>query len=284
VSGSGSLELSYRRHGDATRAADRHHGPMRVLQALYPEGPGVCHHVLVHPPGGMVGGDRLDVSVQVGEQAHAVITTPGAARFYRSGSLSALQRVTLHLRPGARLEWLPLETIAYPGCRGENRLEMTLAPGAELMGWDLLALGLPASGLPFDTGRQCQHLHWPGVWLERGEIDAADEALCQGAAGLAGHRVLGTMWWASATPLDAMRREALLEAARAVLPGTLQPAGPAGAAALRAGATAPQPRLVLVRLLAQRVEPALALLQQVRAAWRACAWGLDAVPPRIWRT
>jgi len=281
VSGSGTLHLQYRREGAATRAADRHHGPLRVLQSLYPEGPGICHHVLVHPPGGLVGGDRLDVTVAVGPGAHALLTTPGAARFYRSAGPAAVQQVDLQLQPDARLEWLPLEAIAYPGCHGENRLQMTLAPGAELLGWDLLALGLPASGQPFDTGRQRQHLHWPGVWLEHGLIDAADAALREGPAGLAGQRVLGTLWWASGTPMDSARRDALLDRARAALAEA--PAADA-AVTLHAGATSPDARLVLVRLLAQRVEPALAALQRVRAAWRALAWGLLAAPPRIWRT
>jgi urease accessory protein len=279
VSGSGTLHLQYRRNGAATRAADRHHGPLRVLQALYPEGPGICHHVLVHPPGGLVGGDRLDVVVDVGPGAHALLTTPGAARYYRSDGPAAVQQVALQLQADARLEWLPLEAIAYPGCEGENRLQMELAPGAELLGWDLLALGLPASDKPFDSGRQRQHLHWPGVWLEHGLIEATDTALRDGPAGLAGQRVLGTLWWASGTPMAAARRDALLDAARAAL------AAPAGSsAALHAGATAPDARLVLVRLLAQRVEPALAALQRARAAWRTLAWGLPAAAPRIWKT
>lgn len=290
MSGSGSLRLQYWRDGAATRAHALHQGPLRVLQALYPEGPGICHHVLVHPPGGMVGGDVLDLQVTLDAGAHALLTTPGAARFYRSAGPAAVQRVRLALETGARLEWLPLEAIAYPGCRGENRLEMTLAPGAELLAWDVLALGLPASRQPFVSGRQTQHLHWPGVWLEHGVIDAADGALLSGPAGLAGQRVLGTLWWASGTPLDGARREALLAAARGALgaaamaaPG-VRAAGPVADGAVVAGATSPQAGLVLVRLLAPSVEPALALLQRVRAAWRALAWGLPAAPPRIWRT
>ena len=87
----GHLALRYWRDGERTVAHDRHDGPLRVLQALYPEGPGVCQHVLVHPPGGVVGGDDLAIRADLGEGAHALVTTPGATRFYRSTGARASQ-------------------------------------------------------------------------------------------------------------------------------------------------------------------------------------------------
>jgi urease accessory protein len=113
-----------------------------VLRRLYPEGPGICHHVIVHPPGGVVGGDRLEV--QAGSSRHA-----RAGHHARRHALlpqrrrHRVQQATLQLADGARLEWLPLETIAHRDCIAENRVSLQLAPGAEAMGWDLLALGLP---------------------------------------------------------------------------------------------------------------------------------------------
>ncbi|MDZ7590769.1 MAG: urease accessory protein UreD [Rubrivivax sp.] len=271
----GRLELNYRLDGERTTALDRHHGPLRVLQRLYPEGPGICHHVLVHPPGGMVGGDRLQIDVTLGEGSHALVTTPGATRYYRSTGALASQQAVLRVAGGARLEWLPLETLAYRGCHACNGVQLHLAPGAEAMGWDLLALGLPAAGQVFDSGRFHQHLEMPGVWLERATVDAADRVLLDSPLGLAGHRVLATMWWAEGEALVPARRQALLDKAREVL----------AASPLRrtAGATAPQPRVVVVRLLAHGVEPALHCLMAVRAAWRRQAWSLAAEPPRIWR-
>ena len=266
------LQLRYLRDGDRTTAHDRHEGPLRVLQRLYPEGPGICHHVMVHPPGGIVGGDELAVSATLEPGTHAVVTTPGATRFYRSEGARSLQHARLSLQPGARLEWLPLENIAYRGCEAENRVELDVARGAEAMGWDVLALGLPAAGDVFDRGRFVQQLAWPGHWLERGVIDAADALLLHGALGLAGHRVLATLWFAAGTPLPAAKREALLDAAREAAGDAL------------AGATSPQAGVLVLRALAQRVEPAMALLQRVRAAWRATAWQLAAEPPRIWST
>lgn len=266
------LSLHYTRDGVRTIGRDRHEGPLRVLKALHPEGPGICHHVIVHPPGGIVGGDELQVEAMLDADTHAVITTPGATRFYRSGGATARQRVHLQLAAGARLEWLPLETIAHADCIAENQLSMALAPGAECLGWDLLALGLPAAGEAYERGSFLQQLELPGAWLERGLIRGDDRLLLDGALGLAGHRVLGTLWFAAGRRWADDRRDALLDAARALI-------GDADA-----GATAVQAQVLVLRVLADRVEPAMRLLQAVRAAWRQAAWGLAAEPPRIWKT
>ena len=157
-----SLQLDYTLEGTRTVARHAHNGPLRILQSLYPEGDAVCHNVLVHPPGGLVGGDTLDISATVGPGAHGLVTTPGATRFYRSTGELALQRTHLTLAEGARLEWLPLEALCYNACNAENHLTLNLAPGAECMGWDVTALGLPHAGQPFDTGRFVQHSEAPG--------------------------------------------------------------------------------------------------------------------------
>jgi urease accessory protein len=272
----GRLELDYRRDGDSTSAHDRHDGPLRVLQRLYPEGPAICHHVLVHPPGGMVGGDTLDIALNLAEGSHAVITTPGAARFYRSSGEAAVQRIHARLAAGARLEWLPLETLAYSGCEGENQMRFELADGAETIGWDILALGLPAAEQPFVRGRYRQHIEFPGRWLERGVIAADDTTLLDSPIGLAGQRVMGTLWFGAGRPLPAAQREALLDAARAACDGHALQAS--------AGATAPNDALVLLRALAPRVEPLMDLFKTVRNHWRAAAWQCEPVSPRIWRT
>jgi len=269
----GRLALHYRRDGERTVAHDSHDGPLRVLKALYPEGERICHHVLVHPPGGIAGGDRLDLDVALDAGTQALITTPGAARFYRSAGDAAMQSARLKLEADARLEWLPLESIAHSGCLATNAVEFELAPGAQLLGWDVLALGLAASDAPFAAGHFEQRLAWPGIWLERGRIDAADARLRTSPLGLAGRDVLACAWFASAGPWPDAQRERLLDAARAV-----------NADALVAGATAPDPRLVVVRVLGARVEPVMAHLAAVRAAWRREAWALDDAPPRVWRT
>ena len=272
----GHLQLDYHRDGERTGAFDRHDGPMRVLQRLYPEGPGVCHHVLVHPPGGIVGGDRLALTLTLGEGSHALVTTPGATRYYRSGGEAALQALDARLAGGARLEWLPLETLAYSGCIAENRMRFALAPGAEMIGWDLLALGLPAADAAFERGCFTQHVELPGHWLERGRIDATDQRLLDSPLGWAGRRVMAMLWFGSGSAMSDARREALLDTARAQVAGH--------ALAATAGATSPGPCVVLLRVLAPRVEPAMQLLTRVWARWREQAWALPACPPRVWHT
>ncbi len=276
----GSLALDYRRdvvHGAArTVVHDRHDGPLRVLASLYPEAPGICHNVLVHPPGGLVAGDVLDIALTLAPDAHALITTPGATRFYRSTGATATQRVHAKLAPGARLEWLPLETIAYSGCIADNGMRFALEPGAEMIGWDVLALGLPASDQAFTRGRYLQTIELPGRWLERGLIAASDTPLLDSPLGWAGRRVMGTLWFAIGGALGTTRRDALLDAARAVID--------ADALKASAGASAVHDGVIVLRVLAPRVEPLMTLLTGVWRAWRAAAWQLDATPPRVWRT
>ena len=266
-----SLDLRFEHH--KTTARFQHDGPLRILKSLYPEGAAICHNVIVHPPGGLVGGDVLDVRVHAGAGAHGLVSTPGATRFYRSEGPHATQQVTLSLDTGARLEWLPLEAIAYPGCLAHNTLSATLAEGAEMIGWDVCALGLPTAGQPFDRGCLTQHLEIPGLWLERSRIDATDTRLLESPLGLGGHKCMGTLWLAAGTPLARERREHVLEAVRASL---------GGAHGVQVGATCPNPRMLVVRAVAPLVEPTMALFQQVWATLRAEAWGLSNTPPRIW--
>ena len=276
----GSLSLDYRSdevHGAMrTTVRDRHDGPLRVLASLYPEAPAVCHNVLVHPPGGLVGGDVLDIAVTLAPGAHALITTPGATRFYRSTGAPATQRLHASLAEGARLEWLPLETIAYSGCIAENLMRFDLAPGAEMMGWDVLALGLPASEQAFERGRYTQCIELPTRWLERGVVAAADAHLLDSPLGWAGQRVMGTLWFAAGDALPTARKDLLLDLAREAVESDALKA--------RAGATTVHDGIVVLRVLAPRVEPAMALLTRVWSAWRQAAWNLAAHTPRVWRT
>ena len=271
-----SLHLQYTRNDNKTVAHFQHEGPLRILQSLYPEGDAVCHNVLVHPPGGLVGGDTLEIQVSVKENCHALVTTPGATRFYKSLGDPARQTVKARLEEGARLEWLPLEALAYNRCLAENKAVFELAPSAELMGWDVTALGLPASDLPFEQGSFSQHIEVPGIWREQGRIEASDLRLMNVPLGLAGQRCMATLFFVSGRPIERTRREGALEAVR-----TLMHSHALGASS---GATSPHPQVLVIRVLAPLVEPALNLLKALRASWRASLWDMTAVPPRVWNT
>jgi urease accessory protein len=300
----GHLDLHYRRAAASreggtprTIAHDRHEGPLRVLQSLYPEGDAICHQVLVHPPGGIVGGDRLFIDARLDAGTHALITTPGATRYYKSGGAWAEQTARLQVGEGARLEWLPLETIAYDGCRAHNRVQVDLAPGAQMLGWDLLVLGLPASGQTWSDGHYRQHLEVGDLWIDRAAISAADPTLLRHALAWGGYAVSASCWFATAEALPAGLGERLVEAARSCLAGrqshrqphpepnpqpnrqpNVQPEG------IEAGVSQLGHRLVLVRALAAQAEPVHLAFRAIRQAWRQLAWDLQGEPPRIWAT
>jgi urease accessory protein len=268
------LNLALRLEAGRCVARFEHDGPLRLLQTLYAEGDGIAHNVLVHPPSGLVGGDTLDVQIDAGPGTHGLVTTPGASRFYRSDGEPAVQRTRIALQENARFEWLPLEAICYSGCLAQNHLEMNLAAGSELIGWDIAALGLPEAQLPFLKGHLLQHLEVRGAWLERGRIAAQDTLLMDGPLGLATQRCVATLFIAAGNDFSRARREQALDLAREAIA--------AHPLCQLAGATAPGPRVITVRVLAPLVEPAAGLLKSIRNAWRTALWSLPATQPRTW--
>jgi len=268
------LKLDYTLESQRTVARYLHQGPLRILQSLYPEGDQICHNVLVHPPGGLVGDDTLDIQVNVAEGAHALVSTPSATRFYKSGGQAALQQVTATLAPGARLEWLPLEAIAYNDCEATNRAIFNLAPTSELMAWDVTALGLPSSAMAFEQGHFQQHLEIPGVWLERGNLRGDDTRWLNSPLGLAGQKCLASLVFASGNNIEPQRAAQALEAAREVLE--------AHPLRLQAGVTCAHPQVIVLRVMSPLVEPSMDLLKKVWAVWRHTLWALPSTAPRIW--
>jgi urease accessory protein len=268
------LQLDFTRSSARTVARHSHEGPLRILRTLYPEGDAIAHNVIVHPPSGIVGGDTLDVAVHAGEGSHGFITTPGAARFYRSDGEVAAQRTNIRVDAGARLEWMPLETLAYSGCIAENHVLIDLAPGAEMIGWDVLGLGLPAAELPFVRGSFLQHVELKSHWIERGRIAADDSRLMDGPLGLAGHRCIAMLYFASGDAISDSRLEKALACANDAIASCK--------GELIAGATAPGPHVVVVRVLSAVVEPAMQLLKTVHAAWRPAMWDLPVMSSRLW--
>ena len=268
------LKLDYTSESQRTVARHSHQGPLRILKSLYPEGDSICHNVLVHPPGGLVGGDTIDIQVSVATGAHGLVSTPGATRFYKSGGHPALQQVVAHVSDQARLEWLPLEAIAYNDCEATNRAVFHLAPSAELITWDVTALGLPSSDQSFMQGHFQQHLEITGVWLERGNIQGNDARWLNSPLGLASQKCFASLVFACGSPIAPERVERALEAARSLIE--------ANPLKLQAGITCAHPQVIVMRVMSPLVEPSMDLLKQVWACWRHTLWQLPSEPPRIW--
>jgi urease accessory protein len=129
----------------------RHRGPLVVQRPFHPEGD-PCHVYVVHPPGGVVGGDELAIHAAVEPGAHAVVTTPAATKFYRCDARRSIQMQELRVRD-ATLEWLPQENIFYRGADVRTATRVHLEGESRFIGWEIACLGLPARGERFDTGR-----------------------------------------------------------------------------------------------------------------------------------
>ena len=262
------LELGYGRDGETTRPTlRRHKGPLRVQKHLYGEGPEVCQHIIVHPPGGIAGGDRLDIAATVGANAWAQLTSPGAAKWYRAKG-SAYQRLELKVGAGPPREWLPQETIVYCGAQAELSTRIELEGDARLCYWDMVALGRPASGERFNTGHFQAHLdiHRDGqlLWHERQRI-RGDDGLLDSPIGLAGQPVFATLLISGEIDAD------LLERCR-MIPSLVR------------GDLSQLPGLLVARCLASEALHARAWLIDLWRLLRPVLLGRAAVPPRIWST
>ena len=160
------LHLTLCKTSRGTRLTENKHiGPLQVQAPFYPEGKDLAHIYLLHPPGGLVSGDDLNIHIQLKPNAHALATTPGAGRLYRARQDGCVQRQTLNfsLAAGASFEWLPQETIVFPNANGELLLEVDLTGDSFFCGWEVTCFGLPENDQPFDHGRLYQRLR---VWRD----------------------------------------------------------------------------------------------------------------------
>jgi len=191
------LTLGFQRRGQRTLLGQcAHQGPLQVQRPFYPEGETVCHIAILHPPGGVVGGDELRLEARLDPGAHALLTTPAAGKFYRSAGPLARQIQCLTAAPGAVLEWLPQENIVYNGARLQTLTRIDLQGDTRFLGWEILCLGRPAADEIFTTGecRQTLELWRDGtpLYLESGCYSGGDPVL-NAAWGLQGQPVTATL-------------------------------------------------------------------------------------------
>ncbi|GHE19788.1 urease accessory protein UreD [Halomonas urumqiensis] len=269
-----SLSLAFEPRGGVTRMTrSRHQGPLRVQRPFHPEGAdGACHVYLLHPPGGLVSGDALTISARVASGARALLTTPAANKLYKADShgVAWSQHTHLIVDDGGILEWLPQETIAFDGSRGEQYTTIDITGTGRCLGWEVMALGRPASHLPYVSGRIEQRFQLirdgQPLWLERQPLDPAHRRF-QGRWGQGGATVQATLW---AVGVD--DEPAAIEALRETLP-----ASPRWAVTVRHG-------VLLLRYLGGERNDAWALCQRAWEVLRPRLAGRDAHVPRIWLT
>jgi urease accessory protein len=277
-------DAAQRAYGRTRLVERRHKGPLVVQRPFHPEGD-PCHVYLVHPPGGVVGGDELLVNAQVDAGAHAVITTPAATKFYRCKGRVSSQTQTL-CAAGATLEWLPQENIFYRGADARTATRIHVDSQSRFIGWEINCLGLPARSEPFDAGALrldlelwrepdehpansrrvpvCVETRNVPIFIDRLRLEGRSGAR-HAAWGLAGHEAVGTMLATPATRAQVESIRALIQhhahAAVSLVDGVL-----------------------VLRALAPQAE---AVRNLFIAAWRALRPGIigrEAVNPRIWAT
>ncbi|MBO9536153.1 urease accessory protein UreD [Herbaspirillum sp.] len=266
------LSLGFADDAGTTRLVRRQHfGPLRVQKPLYPEHPSICHAIIVHPPGGIVGGDQLAIDAEVESGAHALLTTPGAGKWYRANGSVSRQTINLKAGAGATLEWLPQETIFFDAADVRMEHTVELAADAAYLGAEILCFGRTASGESFNSGAVGQRtaIRRGGklLWFEQGKLQA--EAM-RGPLALDGNTVCATLI-AVGDGMDSALLATLRERIDA-----LKPEGRSGATLMK--------QVLVARYLGQSSQAAR---QWLHAAWQVLRPAVakhEAAIPRIWNT
>jgi urease accessory protein len=270
----GALDLRFTKSENRTILCRcRHLGPLRVQKPLYPEGPEICHVVVIHPPGGLADRDDLSICLTLEEGAHSVVTTPGATKWYKAKEGSTF-RVTIVLQRGAVLEWLPNESIYFAGASARTTLRIQLAAEAIACGWDINMLGRIASGESWETGElraATEFIHEDGslLWSERTLLRAGSE-LVRAPQGLGGYPIFGTLWC-----VGGKSQPDVIAALAAELPFTSE---------LRAGISLLPDGVLLIRAVGRQIEPVKSLMVDCWSRIRPMVVGRNAQALRLWST
>jgi urease accessory protein len=228
----GHLQLTYRYNRAKTQAIE-HQGiaPLKVQRSFYPEGEAICHNPILHTAGGIVGGDRLQIEIELQPKSRAVITTAAAGKIYGSNGTAASQQIVQNIGDNACLEWLPQETIIFNGAIFEQHLQVHLAETASWLGWEINRFGRTARGERFTHGewKSATAVYRQGkpIWIDR-QLLSGNEMIDRPNS-LAGYPIVGSLAWIGAgaivpttTPRDLQDRsisKAIVMEARSLFSG-----------------------------------------------------------------
>jgi len=266
------LNLEFSKSNNKTILSQRKHfGPLHVQKPFYPEINGTCHLYILHPPGGVVGGDNLNIFVDVKSNAHALITTPAAGKFYRSAGPNAKQQQVATVAPKGTLEWLPSENIIFSGARASIKTKIQLSYHSNFVGWEISCLGRPASSENFSEGVLDQRFE---IWRE-GKPIQIERLLLKGKDlsldakwGLHGFPIVGNM-------VCVTDKKALLDSLRELSNAST---------AQELFSVTQVDDIILCYFLGNSVEKARSYFINVWKIFRREVIQLEAVEPRIWKT
>lgn len=270
------LRLKFAKTARGVRLVEKaHFGPLYIQKPFYPEGLETPHAYILHPPGGLVSGDTLDVRIDVEKDAHALCTTPGAGRMYKArNDLSPQKQSTkLNVAEGGVIEWLPLEAILFPSAHAVIENEIRLQEKSHCIFWDVVSLGLPANKEAFSVGsfNQSVKLYRNNrlILQERFLINDATRFLLNEHAGLQGNVIQGVML---AGPLKDGEVE-LIEKLRAIADDADELAGVSMVSSF-----------IVIRALGACSEKMRNFFTKCWQEVRPVILNKEACPPRIWKT
>ncbi|GKS69281.1 urease accessory protein [Nitrosomonas sp. PY1] len=269
------LSLKFSEIDGTTRLVEKDRfGPLLVQKPLYPEGNEICHVVVIHPPGGVVSGDELELSAKIGPSAKAQITTPGAAKWYKSNGRTARQAIKIDVDTGGMLEWLPQETIFFNNTSVAIDHQVSLQDDSIYLGCEILCFGRTASGEIFNNGKIKQRTsikrNGKTIWLEQISLNGEDSAQNRSLA-LGKHTVCATLLLSGklipAAVIDQARQECI---------SIINNRGQVGISQLKS--------VLVVRYLGPSSEVARQVMLCCWNLFRQEFFGRIGITPRMWNT
>lgn len=256
-----------------------HFGPLRVQRPFFPEGPECLHFYLLHPPGGLVGGDQLSIDLSLKDGAHVLMTTPSAGKIYNNISgIPQGQHVSIKVAAGSVLEYLPQENIVFNGADGQLTTTIDIAGDGLFVGWEITCLGRFESAQFFEQGQLTQSLilrrDGQPLFSDRLQL-SAPSALQSCQVGFQNHHVFGTFVINRTVMTDTNELGEKIVAWQENVNNRHQPL---------AVAVTQKPDVFIARVLGNKAEQVRHCLEQLWAQLRSDMVGRVPCAPRIWRT